>query len=354
MLQTLRNKKDFWAKILIVAGFLLVVSSVATPHFGHAANSILSGQICEPDNANSSTNLGRCINNIYIVAISIAGIVALLMFIIAGYMYSTGTTESVSKAKSIMGSTVAALVILFGAYVLLNTIDPEFTKIPKITPPKIDCTGDKCLVPETPTTPGTGGTGGTGAGGTGGTGAKKGVSEATQLAAGVLVSSPLVSYTAGTDCPPNGSKQVLKAIAAGDQAQYDGPGSSCAAGTTDLSLSMLNGLIKLTTNNFRFTITALTNGHHANSTDPHYQGRAADIVPGDRSKQGEIINTLYGTGAQQVAVECTSGPAVFIVMGLNQSGTTGSIAADPSRQSAADSCSASSGRGYHLHIVWGG
>lgn len=136
------------AKILFLSGLLLSLSTVIVPQISQAGtvDSILAGQICEPDEnpATYSSNLSRCVNNIYIVSLAIAGAVAFFMFIIAGYLYTTGTEAAITTAKSILGSTFAALLILFGAFVILNTIDPEFTKIPNIKVDQVSCAGNSC------------------------------------------------------------------------------------------------------------------------------------------------------------------------------------------------------------------
>ncbi len=132
-------------KLLAVMALSLVIlgySGFLIPAQAHASlGSVLSGQICVPDNSTtgSARNLGRCINNIYIFAISIGSFIAVLMFVIAGYYYIIGSTEAVKQGNSILGSTLLGLVILFGTYILLNTIDPNLTKIQPISAPDINC-----------------------------------------------------------------------------------------------------------------------------------------------------------------------------------------------------------------------
>ncbi|MHB8871563.1 MAG: pilin [Candidatus Doudnabacteria bacterium] len=138
----MKEKTKLRLKTLILA--LAVISSIpfVVPQFANAdVNSLLRGQICEPDSSgvDSGFNVGRCINNIYIFAISIAGFLAVLMFVLAGYQYITGTSESISEAKKIMGSTLLGLVILFGTYIILNTVDPNLTKVPALVAPQVNC-----------------------------------------------------------------------------------------------------------------------------------------------------------------------------------------------------------------------
>ncbi len=138
----MKEKTKIHLKTLILAFAVLNAALFTVPQLAHAdIGSILKGQICEPDNSamGSAFNIGRCINNIYIFAISIAGFIAVLMFVLAGYNYITGTSESISEAKKIMGSTVLGLVILFGTFLLLNTIDPNLTKVPALVAPQVNC-----------------------------------------------------------------------------------------------------------------------------------------------------------------------------------------------------------------------
>lgn len=124
------------------------------PHFAHAAvNSLASGQICEPDNTpgGSAYNLTRCVNNIYAFSVAIGGFVAVLMFVVAGYYYTMGGNENVSKAKSFINSTIVGLILLFGTYALLNTIDPNLTKLPNLNAPGIKCETVTQLDPATNT-----------------------------------------------------------------------------------------------------------------------------------------------------------------------------------------------------------
>ncbi len=138
----MKQKTKNLLKIWILAIALLNYVFIFAPHPAHAAiNSILSGQICEPDNstAGASTNIARCVNNIYTFAMAIGGFIGVLMFVLAGYYYAQGGNENVTTAKSYINSTLIGLVLLFGTYALLNLIDPNLTSLPKITTPGVNC-----------------------------------------------------------------------------------------------------------------------------------------------------------------------------------------------------------------------
>ena len=54
-------------------------------------------------------------------------LLALLMMVIGGYTYMTaaGNAEKTSKGTEMIWSSVIGLALLFGAYLLLNTINPD-------------------------------------------------------------------------------------------------------------------------------------------------------------------------------------------------------------------------------------
>ncbi len=142
-----RLRKFIHATLLSVA--LFECTYAAMPHLAYADSSITSTatasgsttqQICEPSQgADSSRNLTRCIHNIYLFALAFVGSFAVLMFVIAGYMYMTGTEESVKKAKHYISRTLIALILLLIPYIILNTINPELTTLPDLSVGQVSC-----------------------------------------------------------------------------------------------------------------------------------------------------------------------------------------------------------------------
>lgn len=79
--------------------------------------------------------------NIVIVSV-IAGIVAiaLIMIVVAGYMYVTagGNAQRVTTAKGLIGAALLGIVLVLGAFLILNTIGTQFASTlqePTIPPP---------------------------------------------------------------------------------------------------------------------------------------------------------------------------------------------------------------------------
>jgi hypothetical protein len=71
--------------------------------------------------------LGIYVNQIYIWSLSVAAILALLMIVFGGYitLTSAGNAERASRGKSFILSSLIGLVLLFGSYILLRTINPD-------------------------------------------------------------------------------------------------------------------------------------------------------------------------------------------------------------------------------------
>lgn len=75
----------------------------------------------------ASNSLGKCVNQIYVWSLGIAALLALFMIVIGGYitLTSAGNAQRASAGKSYITSSIIGLVLLFGAYLLLNTINPD-------------------------------------------------------------------------------------------------------------------------------------------------------------------------------------------------------------------------------------
>ena len=106
-------------------------------------NRALTGQTSYQNQAafnnNNSGDLYKCINQLYKFAIVVAAVVGVFFIVIAGYVYMSaeGNTESVDKAKSILVSSLASLIILMIGYVLLKAINPDLIQFHSIQPPSV-------------------------------------------------------------------------------------------------------------------------------------------------------------------------------------------------------------------------
>ncbi len=95
---------------------------------GEAEKSI-SAFLCTPD-----ITIYNCVNRLYRFGIVAGFFIAVVMIVIAGYMYMTGGEKGKERGKSYISSTFVAIVILLTSYMLLNQINPELTKFKKIQP----------------------------------------------------------------------------------------------------------------------------------------------------------------------------------------------------------------------------
>lgn len=78
-----------------------------------------------------SNLLGIYISAIYKYGLSVAGILAAIVMMAGGIMWlaSGGDSGQVSKAKSFIGGSLVGLFLLFGTYIILNTVNPDLLKL---------------------------------------------------------------------------------------------------------------------------------------------------------------------------------------------------------------------------------
>jgi len=126
----IKIKKYFLLLLLteLLFAYAPAFAQTPSPTYTGVQNSITT-YLCDPT-AGGSGVLYQCINQIYKFAIVAASVLGVLFIVIAGYVYmgSDGTQESVDKAKSILESTITALVILLAGYVFLYTLNPDLVQ----------------------------------------------------------------------------------------------------------------------------------------------------------------------------------------------------------------------------------
>lgn len=100
--------------------------------------------LCAPSDAKTNPeatkgDLYNCINKVYRFTLVLASIFAVFMIVIAGYVYMSaeGNEEAVTKAKDILTTSIASLVILFSGYILLKFLNPDLIKFQPIQPPSV-------------------------------------------------------------------------------------------------------------------------------------------------------------------------------------------------------------------------
>ncbi|MFA7201771.1 MAG: pilin [Candidatus Paceibacterota bacterium] len=242
----------------------------------------------------ASSSIAGMINQIYIYALSIAGVLAIVMIVYGGISYALdpGNASKQGDAKDIMQSAIWGIVLLAGAYVILKTINPDLVQLRELPLEHIELSQlDITNAEENPTVVGTS-PGGTSIGCTT---LNTDIQKTAQLAKDFLALGPRL--TAGS-CDKEsglgtGSSQIINAVINGtvpavcNWKDQDKSCSACAlggpGGKTTVCPSVLKALVATQTgvkNNTiqGFTVTSITGGlHGANSG--HYQGRKIDVVP---------------------------------------------------------------------------
>ena len=89
------------------------------------------GKVTEAPQAAANLNLPELISNFYQWALGIGGLIALGILIFAGILYtiSPGNSSRQGDAKTWLMSALVGLLLLFGSYAILNTVNPDLTKL---------------------------------------------------------------------------------------------------------------------------------------------------------------------------------------------------------------------------------
>lgn len=106
----------------------------------------------------ASNDLYNCINRMYRFAIVAASALTVFFIVIAGYVYMSadGDGEAVTRAKGILASSLASLVILFAGYIILRALNPDLIQFQNVQPPSVRTGSSTFTTNITPgTTPGT-------------------------------------------------------------------------------------------------------------------------------------------------------------------------------------------------------
>lgn len=119
--------KFFKILALFIPTFLFVFGCISFAQ--DTGNSSTTGFILNLPDFASAESPADFIIKIYIYALSIAGALALAMIVYGGIKYalSGGNVGSTSESLDIVKSAVWGIALLAGAYLILNTINPDLT-----------------------------------------------------------------------------------------------------------------------------------------------------------------------------------------------------------------------------------
>ena len=126
--------KKFFLAILFAPIFYFF--SFVLTHAATSSTVIIDTSLPGPYSV-SSTGPVAIVGNIYYFALGIGGLLAFGSIVYAGIKWaaSQGNPSSISDAKDQITQAALGLVMLMGAYIILNTINPQLTmlQIPKLT-----------------------------------------------------------------------------------------------------------------------------------------------------------------------------------------------------------------------------
>lgn len=82
-----------------------------------------------PCTGGTQGNIGQCISRVYIWSLGASGLLAVTMAVFGGYlvMSARGNGQQAARGKSFIISSLIGMLLLAGAYLLLNTINPDLT-----------------------------------------------------------------------------------------------------------------------------------------------------------------------------------------------------------------------------------
>lgn len=153
---TSSSMKKFFIAFLFGTALIISFLFVVTPELvlAQSNNTNTSGQTNSSSSGSDSgreASIGKylctpgqsggivgCIKQGYSFVLAIAIAAAVLLLVVAGYLYITGTEQSVQQAKSIISTTIAGIAILLLTYVILRQINPDLIELRGLEPLNIN------------------------------------------------------------------------------------------------------------------------------------------------------------------------------------------------------------------------
>lgn len=117
------------SSFLVVSGFFLsaIPAVVAAPDCSSVPGTTLVGSVCMPTKAStglSDTPIATITTNILNWVMAMIGIVAILMFVISGWMYlmAGGDEKKTEEAKNIIKYTVIGIAVALAAFIIVRLV----------------------------------------------------------------------------------------------------------------------------------------------------------------------------------------------------------------------------------------
>jgi len=248
-----------------------------------------------PDFASAKTP-ADFISQLYNYLLGIVGAIAVAMIVYGGvrYVVTAGNSASQSEAKDIIKSAVLGIVLLGGAYLILNTINPDFINLknPDLYPIQ-DSGGqiDSVLDP---------------------------ILRESATLASQLIARTDVEFSGSADCvPESDAGGVIRDVAASKAPLVCSPSCQCLPGGRTGSVSVhffvLRTIIAaLDAFDTRVRINSFTGGKHS-AGSPHYMGRAADfaVLSDDPQEWNAFVDALRNNGGRAACELVVAGETTF-------------------------------------------
>ena len=108
--------------------FIIIVLIICSPFVAGAIS--INTNFVGSGNTDSS-DIGGFINNLYVFALGISGVIAVGMIVVGSIYYSVsgGSPDKQNEGKNMISSALWGLLLLFGSYLILNTVNPELVKL---------------------------------------------------------------------------------------------------------------------------------------------------------------------------------------------------------------------------------
>lgn len=117
-------------RLRIISFFLLVALLLPLMSFAQT-------NPCKQPPPGATASIAKCVTQVYRWSLGAAAILALLMMVLGGYrvMAAGGNAQQAGKGKEMIMSAIVGLGLLFGAYIILNTINPDLVQLRDVPPP---------------------------------------------------------------------------------------------------------------------------------------------------------------------------------------------------------------------------
>jgi len=208
---------------------------------------------------------------LYQFGLGISGILGVGMIVVGGILYATsvGKPDKQGEAKDMITSALWGILLLFGAYIILNTINPRLVQL-----------GEPTVKQATSTVSQVGN----------GDSSYKNPDEVVMILAQKLLETGIDLSSYASCMMYSDPQSIVGVVSAGYYPFVCSSGcneqSGCWAGgedgSTSLSKYLLSELIRIQEDKIRgdmpnFTVISLTGGIH-DPNSRHYQGTAADLI----------------------------------------------------------------------------